>query len=419
TMQIMGQYGRFKRDTDESMVTDSAVAVQFMDGDTLFIFADTLFSTKIYRLIPKSSLDSLSLDSLGRDSLLAQIDSLAGDSLQSDSLLAEGVDSIEPPEPIPGMIPGEPFGPPLPKDSVLMGGGMLPDPDQELDSLAMLLPDPPLPPELIAPPTPDSALAAIAPDSSDMGPPIAVPAVPMDTLEIRIFKAYRNVRFFMNDMQGRADSMVYFYDDSLIYLFRDPVLWSDENQMSGDTVAVWMKDNQADSMWVGANSFVVSEEDTVGFNQIKGTELRAKFRDNQIDQLHVIGATESIYFVKDDKDTVNVSYQGLNQSQSEEMKMYFEENEVDKIVFLKQPSGVFKPFYEVLAGSNELAGMRWRITERPERPVIEGLVGPKKKAKPQEEPEEEHEHDPHPLEEVGKEEAGAPPALVPAKEEKE
>jgi hypothetical protein len=210
-------------------------------------------------------------------------------------------------------------------------------------------------------------------DSSMAGPPLPPPpGPPMDTLEIRVFRAYHNVRFFMNDMQGRADSMVYFYDDSLIYLYSDPVLWSEDNQLSGDTVAVWMKNSKADSMWVGNHGFLVSQEDTVGFNQIKGTELRAKFLDNQIHWLHVIGSSESIYFVKDDKDSLQTTYQGMNESKSQEMKIFFEENEVQKILFLKQPEGIFHPFFEVAIKENRLEGMRWRIQERPERPELFG-----------------------------------------------
>ncbi|TAE50222.1 MAG: hypothetical protein EAZ89_12530 [Bacteroidetes bacterium] len=197
-----------------------------------------------------------------------------------------------------------------------------------------------------------------------------------DTLDHKMFKAYYHVRFFMNEMQGRADSLMYFYDDSLIYLYGDPVIWSKENQLTGDTIAIWMKNQEADSMWVGGAGFLAAKEDTIGFNQIKGKEFQAKFKDNQISRLHVTGNSESIYFVRDDKDSVNVSYQGMNQALSQEMFIYFEDNEVSRILFLAKPEGTFSPYFEVYGKPNELEGMKWRISEKPDKPVFPDTLPP-------------------------------------------
>ena len=174
----------------------------------------------------------------------------------------------------------------------------------------------------------------------------------------------------MNDMQGRADSLVYMFDDSMIYMYQKPVLWADESQITGDSIIIWMKDSKIDSMWVGANAFLASKEDTVGFNQIKGKEMRAKFVDNKLYRLHVIGNSESIYFAKNEDDTTNVFYEGMNQALAQEMFMYFEENEIQRIVFVSKPEGTFYPFFEVVFKENKLEGLLWRGEERPEKPEI-------------------------------------------------
>ncbi|MDX1907026.1 MAG: OstA-like protein [Bacteroidia bacterium] len=191
-----------------------------------------------------------------------------------------------------------------------------------------------------------------------------------DTVEFRVFRAWKQVRFFMNQMQGRADSMVYRYDDSVIYLYQAPILWSEENQLTGDTIAVWMKNNQADSLWVSNNCFLASEADTVGYNQIKGQQMQAKFRDNQLSRLFVQGNSESIYFIKNDADTVRQSYQGMNKALSQAMRIEFEDNEVAIIVFLAKPEGTFFPMYEALQQNAELEGLSWKIGQKPVRPVL-------------------------------------------------
>jgi len=182
--------------------------------------------------------------------------------------------------------------------------------------------------------------------------------------DTRTFIAYHNVIVYMNDMQGRADSLVYHYNDSIIELFNSPILWSDESQLTGDTIRIWMRNKEVDSMSVKYNGFLVSQEDTVGFNQVKGKRLEAKFEDSQIRWMHVIGNSENIYFTKDEED----KYQGMNQAQSQEMIVYLKDNKTEKVVFLKQPEGVYKPFHEIVFQTNELDGMKWRVDERPEKP---------------------------------------------------
>ncbi|MFK7922086.1 MAG: OstA-like protein [Bacteroidia bacterium] len=294
SLTILGEYGEFKRRTEESFITKDAVAIQTMADDTLYMFADTLYYYKEKRLIlPPGFTEADSSMSLSPDSVLVEPDTM-----------------------IAGLAP------------------------------------------------PDSMAFLAAQDDILMGPP------PMDTLEVTIFRAHYNVTFFMNDMQGRADSLVYFYDDSVINLYDDPVLWSEANQLTGDTIKVWMRNNQIDSMWVGADGFLVSEEDSVGYNQIKGKELRVKFKDNELRRMHVIGNSESIYFARDDKDTARISYTGMNEASSQQMLMYFADNEPSKIVFLTQPEGTFHPFYEVAGKPNRLEGMQWRISEKPDRPRL-------------------------------------------------
>lgn len=216
---------------------------------------------------------------------------------------------------------------------------------------------------------------------------VALPAPPLlqpeprvvqdvDTVKRRLFKGYHDVSFFMRELQGRCDSMVYYYDDSVLFLYQKPVLWSEENQLTGDTIKVWMANGKADSMWIGPNAFLVSKEDTVGYNQMKGKEMRASFRQGNLYCLEIRGNAESIYFAKEE-DTVETRYQGLNQALSQAMNLYFTDNELQKIVFLAQPEGTFKPMFEVIFQENQLDGMPWRIDEKPEEPdAIAIMQGP-------------------------------------------
>lgn len=187
-----------------------------------------------------------------------------------------------------------------------------------------------------------------------------------DTAKRRTFKAYHHVSIYLKDLQSRADSMVYLYSDSMILLFQKPILWSDSTQLSGDTVKIWMRNKKVDSLWVNGQSFLASQADSIGFNQIKGREFRAKFRENKLSRLHVLGNSQSIYFIKDEKK----GYQGMNQSTSQEMYIHLKDNKANRIVFVAKPETDYKPMHEVMFQENRLEGMDWRYKEKPEKPEL-------------------------------------------------
>lgn len=187
-----------------------------------------------------------------------------------------------------------------------------------------------------------------------------------DTLKRRTFKAYHHVRMYMKDLQAIADSMVYAYSDSVIMLYKKPTLWSDSSQLSGDTIKIYMRNKKIDSLAVIGNCFLVAAQDTIGFNQIKGRQFRCKFRDNKLIRLHVVGNSESIYYIKDEKK----GYQGMNKSTSQEMFVFLENNQAQKIIFKSKPQGEYFPIHEVLFKEQKLEGMEWKYENKPEKPAL-------------------------------------------------
>lgn len=181
----------------------------------------------------------------------------------------------------------------------------------------------------------------------------------------KVFYAYYGSSFFMNDLQGISDSITYLYDDSLLLLDLDPVLWSDSTQIMGETIHIKMSDGNVDSMAIPKKAFLISQEDTVGFNQIKGQAMNAKFKDNRMDKMWIYGNSQSIYFTKDDEDG---EYIGMNEAKCIDMYIEFEDNKPSSILFKESPEGTFSPMYDVIDKPNRLDGFRWRESERPIRP---------------------------------------------------
>ncbi len=66
--------------------------------------------------------------------------------------------------------------------------------------------------------------------------------------DYRLMRAYHGCRIFSKDIQSRCDSLSYSFQDSVIRLYREPVIWSAENQLTADSMAVFTKNQQADRL---------------------------------------------------------------------------------------------------------------------------------------------------------------------------
>ncbi len=113
--------------------------------------------------------------------------------------------------------------------------------------------------------------------------------------------AYRNARFFRQDMQGVADSIFFAKSDSIIHLFHSPVLWSDDLQITGDTMEITNTAQGLDKLLVYENSMLIDRVDSTQYNQIKGRRLTGYFRDNELYEVYIEGNGQSLYFAMEER----------------------------------------------------------------------------------------------------------------------
>jgi lipopolysaccharide export system protein LptA len=177
----------------------------------------------------------------------------------------------------------------------------------------------------------------------------------------RTLFAYHKVKFFKNDMQGKCDSLVYTFQDSLIRLFNDPILWSDENQLSAEYIEIKMHDGKAEQLEMKNMAFIISQEDTTKFNQIKGKNMTGYFENNQLSFVDVREDGQTVYYVKED----NGNYIGVNKAESDNIRIYLEDKAVKKITFLKKTKATLYPLDQAKEDELRLNGFNWRSTIRP------------------------------------------------------
>ncbi len=186
--------------------------------------------------------------------------------------------------------------------------------------------------------------------------------------------AYKNVKIFKQDMQGVADSMAYMMLDSVIFLYQDPVLWSDGNQITADTVSIEMINGKVDKMNMRSRAFTINQDTVLNFNQIKGRDMTAFFKNDEMDKIMVYGNGESIYFAIDEEE---LSLIGMNKILCANMKIQFIEGQMNDITFYKDPDGRFIPPHEIEEPETRLKDFMWHIERKPELKDVLGKYAPK------------------------------------------
>ena len=186
--------------------------------------------------------------------------------------------------------------------------------------------------------------------------------------------AYHKVKIFKRDLQGVADSLEYRAADSTIYFYNDPVLWTDGNQLTADSVSMLIENNTISRMFLVDNAFVISQDTVKNFNQIKGREMTAEFAGRNISRVIVEGNGESLFFALDDKDQ---AFMGMNKIICSNITIRFKEGKVNNLSFYVKPEASFIPPHELKKEDRTLKGFEWRAEAKPTRSdVVKGNVNP-------------------------------------------
>jgi hypothetical protein len=165
-------------------------------------------------------------------------------------------------------------------------------------------------------------------------------------------------------MQGLADSVEYRSIDSVIYFYKNPILWNQGNQMTADSISMLIRNNTIDRIYMIANCFVISRDTLINYNQIKGRRMTSFIRDSKIDHVLVEGNGESLYFAMDEKTN---SAMGMNKIICSSMRIRFKNGKLDNLSFYTRPDANFIPPHELKPEDMQLKGFIWREKEKPSR----------------------------------------------------
>ncbi len=182
-----------------------------------------------------------------------------------------------------------------------------------------------------------------------------------DTMDRRVLNCFHHVKFYKSDMQGACDSLTYTQADSLLRMFYKPVIWNEENQVTAEHIIVNIGKSKIYWMEMLTTALIISQEDSVMFNQIGGDIMKGYFKDNNLSRVDVFGSGKTIYFPKEDDGTII----GMNIVDCIDITILIEAKTIEKIIFKKKPEGVLWPLEKVNPADYKLDGFEWLIHRRP------------------------------------------------------
>ncbi|MEN8225541.1 MAG: OstA-like protein [Bacteroidota bacterium] len=210
----------------------------------------------------------------------------------------------------------------------------------------------------------DSALA-IMPEENDT---LYVHADTMwmlsdDEGKAELMKAYFKVKYFRNNLQGMCDSLVYHFPDSSILMYNGPVLWSQENQLTSDSVRIVIANNEVDTMVLYGSCFIISEDDSIraNYNQVKGLTMIGYFKDNDLVKIRVTGNSETLYFLREE----DKSLIGIQKAVSNRMMIYLDSNQIRGLTYIDKPDGAIHTIGELSGEDLILRDFKWIDDRRP------------------------------------------------------
>jgi lipopolysaccharide export system protein LptA len=196
-------------------------------------------------------------------------------------------------------------------------------------------------------------------------------AVPADTIDAdstrpRYFIGYHHVLVFSDSLQARCDSISYSQKDSVMKMMYDPIAWSRSSQITGDTILLYLDTSSLNRLYVPNNALIVSLSGPPKaglYDQVQGKTLTGYFEKNAITTMIVWPNAEAIYYGKDESG----AYLGVNQAQSERMKVFFSENKIRRILFEQEVKQTMTPLQQINIQTTRLSRFQWLDEKRPKK----------------------------------------------------
>ena len=198
-------------------------------------------------------------------------------------------------------------------------------------------------------------------------------AVATDTIAVdstfKLIMALRNVRMFRSDAQMVCDSLISRSTDSVIHLYKSPVLWNEENQITADSMHIYSRAGRLSKALFEGHPMTVAEIDTAHYNQVAGKEMISYFNENnELYRNDVNGNVQTIYYMQEEN---SPQITMMAYIESGDMTAYLENRQLKGITYRTNPTYFFYPIDKIPEDrETKLKGFTWEAHRRPNRDSV-------------------------------------------------
>jgi len=180
---------------------------------------------------------------------------------------------------------------------------------------------------------------------------------------------------FRKNMQMACDSLAYSDLDSLMRLYKEPIVYNEGNkQYVADSIYLAIKDREVEKAHLLDNAFITIQEAKDAFDQIKSVEMVAYFdTERSLKRFDALGGASSLFYLAEGDALATV-----NKVESKMIYATFTEGEIDHIYYFDNPKNDGYPTVQLPKEDKELKGFRWDPEKQPKSPEDVTSLKPRK-----------------------------------------
>jgi hypothetical protein len=175
-----------------------------------------------------------------------------------------------------------------------------------------------------------------------------------DTIEIQTdwSRLWPEVHLIQGQAAAECEELLWDASSDRIELIGNPLTWLEGWLLKADSMTWQLADNQPEKLTARGHSGLMFDIDSTCMQQISGRNLEAFFAEGELNFVEVKGNAETVYFDSEKPDPC----EAYNKSVSSSMRIDFEAGEIQDIVLLQKPEGVWSSAEGEVP---QLAGMSW------------------------------------------------------------
>ena len=203
---------------------------------------------------------------------------------------------------------------------------------------------------------------SVGADSLSLADTLAVEP-PKDTTKVGFLVGVGKVRLFRSDMQVRCDSLRYCDLDSIARFYINPYVWNDGNrQYTSDSLSVLVRNGGVDRASLSSNALIITQEDSLYFDQIKGTDVMAYFdTTSALRRFDALGGATALFFLTENDEIATV-----NKVESKMLSALMDdEGQLDRVFYFESPKNDAYPIVQLPKTDLRMKGFNWNPDDRP------------------------------------------------------